>query len=701
MAADNAGKTEITETYGENSFGLNAMSAYLPTPAFTALKNTLDRGDPFPEELLGDVAEGMKNWAISKGATHFTHWFQPMTGLTAEKHEAFLEPLSDGRAIMKFSAKNLVSGEPDASSFPSGGLRATFEARGHTTWDPTSPAFIKYIGESPTLCIPSAFYSYNGDALDKKTPLLRSAEALSKSTRRLLKLFGEELPDKKAVPMVGIEQEYFLIDRDFYLERPDIILTGRSLFGRIGSKHQQMEDHYFGSIRKRVICFMEEVDKECWKLGIPAKMRHNEVAPAQFEIVPLYEEQNLAVDHNMLIMQILKETAEKHGLVCLLHEKPFKGVNGSGKHNNWSLFGPDGKNLLDPGHNPQENAKFLTAICAVIMAVDKHADLLRASVASSGNDHRLGANEAPPAIISISLGDELTEIISRIESGRNGTGKPKEMLKIGVSSIPPIPKDTTDRNRTSPFAFTGNKFEFRAVGSSQSCAGANTVLNTIIAEALDEICSQAEALTKKGEIFNQALQKVLLETIRKHKRIIFNGDNYSPEWQEEAKRRGLLNIRATPEALEYLRSEKAQKLFEKYGVYSKRELESRYHILWEMYEKTIDLEGKCMLDLAKTMILPAALRHQRNLCREVLLLKEANKNAKSISGMEKRLNRVSNLISKAMHESENLERIIEAGKTSEVLNVMANLREAIDGLEGEVEDKLWPVPKFREMLFVY
>jgi len=692
---------EMLETFGENVFNLKAMSEFLPEKVFTSVKATIEKGDPLPDGIANDVAEGMKRWAVLKGATHYTHWFQPMTGLTAEKHEALIHPTGDGQAIIKFSGKDLVKGEPDASSFPSGGLRATFEARGYTAWDPTSPAFLKYMEDGPTLCIPTAFFSYTGEALDKKTPLLRSMEALSKSTRRLLKLFDGKIPDGKAFATLGPEQEYFLIDKEFFLERPDLVQTGRTLFGKRPPKHQQMEDHYFGSVKKRIVAFMEEVDRECWKLGIPAKTRHNEVAPAQFELAPVFEELNISVDHNMMVMQIMKETADKFGLVCLLHEKPFAGINGSGKHNNWSLSGPDGKNLLDPGHSPHENAKFLTVLCAVIKGVDKHAKLLRAVVASAGNDHRLGANEAPPAIISIFLGEQLTDIIEQIERGGAKTSKSKEVMKLGVTSMPPIPRDTTDRNRTSPFAFTGTKFEFRAVGSSQSCSGANTALNTIVAQALDEISDELEKELKRGKNFNDALQKILQGIVVKHKRILFNGDNYSKEWHAEAAKRGLPNIKTTDEAIKYLVTKESVDLLEKYKVLSKRELDSRYHIFKEAYEKTVDIEGRCALDIAKTMILPASLKYQKKLAKGIKAVKEVGGKNPAVAGMKKELDKVSSLNAKLFSEIDTLEKSISKADSSGTLSSMVKLREVVDTLEGEVADALWPLPKYSEMLFIY
>ncbi|MFH1054921.1 MAG: glutamine synthetase III [Candidatus Altiarchaeota archaeon] len=690
----------LTGTYGENVFNMKAMNEFLPKDVLESLKD-IDMGNPLPEGIADDVADGMKRWALSKGATHYTHWFQPMTGLTAEKHDAFISPTKEGGAMLKFSGKELTQGEPDASSFPSGGIRATFEARGYTAWDPTSPAFIKYTDEGPTLCIPTAFFSYHGEALDKKTPLLRSTQAISDATRRMLKLFDKRIPNGKAYCQIGLEQEYFLVDREYYLARPDLIATGRTLYGRRPAKHQQMEDHYFGSIKPRILKFMEEVDRECWKLGIPAKTRHNEVAPAQFEIAPVFEELNIGIDHNMMLMQILKETAEKHGLVCLLHEKPFAGVNGSGKHNNWSIAGPDGKNLLDPGDNPHENAKFLTFLCAVIKAVDTHAKLLRATVASAGNDHRLGANEAPPAIISIFLGDQLTDIIEQMEkNGGARTSKHEAVIKLGVTALPHIPKDATDRNRTSPFAFTGNKFEFRAVGSAQSPSDANTVLNVIVAEALDEIANELEDSVKKGADFNEALQAILHNIVVKHKRVIFNGDNYTKEWEEAAERRGLPNIKTSDEALKALALKDSIEIFEKYKVLSKVELESRYHINREVYEKTIDFEGSCALDIAKTMIAPAAVKHQTKLAKAIDALKKAG-GYPSENELRKHLTQASTQVADMYANIEGLQKAIDKGDTKTTLKAMTELRKVVDELEAEVDDKLWPLPKYREMLFVY
>jgi glutamine synthetase len=698
---DEEGTDEMTKIYGENVFNMKAMSQFLPDHVIKALKATIDNGEPLQKGLANEVADGMKMWALSKGATHYTHWFQPMTGLTAEKHDAFVFPTKEGGMILKFSGKELVQGEPDASSFPSGGLRATFEARGYTAWDPTSPAFLKYISDAPTLCIPTAFISYHGEALDKKTPLLRSMEALSNSVRRLVKVFDGKVIDGKAYATLGPEQEYFLIDKEFYLARPDLIMTGRTLFGRRPAKHQQMEDHYFGAIRQRIVAFMEDVDRECWKLGIPAKTRHNEVAPAQFELAPVFEELNLAVDHNMMVMQILKETAEKHGLVCLMHEKPFAGVNGSGKHNNWSVSSPDGKNLLDPGSNPHENAKFLTVLCSILKAVDTHAKLLRMTVASAGNDHRLGANEAPPAIVSVFLGEQLTDIIEQIEHGGAKTSKANGVMRLGVTALPEFPKDVTDRNRTSPFAFTGNKFEFRMVGSSMSCSGPNTVLNTIVAQALDGVCDELEKAAAAGEDFNKALQKVLKGIVVRHKRIIFNGDNYTKEWEKEAARRGLPNIKTTDEAIKAIVAKETVALFEKYRILSRVELESRNHIFNEAYEKTVDFEGSCALEMAKTMILPASVKQQTKLAKGLKALKDAKVGVASAAGMRRQLIRIGGLNAKLYSEIDALGKALSKGDVKATLKSMAAMRVVVDQLELEVGESSWPLPKYRDMLFVY
>jgi len=540
------------ESFGDHVFGLPIMEKRLSVPTFESLTKTLDTGATLDARIADEVAEAMKEWAMEKGATHYTHWFQPLTGATAEKHDSFIFPDFKGGIVTAFSGKELIQGEPDASSFPSGGLRATFEARGYTGWDPSSPAFIKYTDcGAATLCIPTIFCGYNGEALDKKTPLLRSMKVLSKQSIRLGKLFGIDCGEKMAKATLGPEQEYFLIDEELYAARPDLQQTGRTLFGRGSRKNQQLDDHYFGAIKERVIAFMADLDLELWKYGVPAKTRHNEVCPAQFELAPVFETLNIAVDHNMLTMEVIRTIAEKHGFVALLHEKPFARVNGSGKHCNWGITGPDGKNWMKPGDNPHENAKFMTIIVALMQAVDRHADLLRASVASAGNDHRLGANEAPPAVVSIFLGDQLTDIIEQIEAGGASHSKAGGQIHLGVDSLPKLPRGNTDRNRTSPFAFVGNRFEFRAVGSNQSAAGSNVVLNTIVAEAFDEICTRLESDLKAGKEFNSALQELLAGLITKHKRILFNGDGYTDEWLAEAEKRGLPNLVDTATSLEY------------------------------------------------------------------------------------------------------------------------------------------------------
>ena len=687
----------IADLYGENVFSLKNMRNYLSEKAYNSLRDTIKKGKTIDSSIADEVAEAMKTWAVEKGATHFTHWFQPLTGATAEKHDSFISPDGEGGVVLKFSGKELIQGEPDASSFPSGGLRATFEARGYTAWDPTSPAFIKEGEIGATLCIPTAFYSYHGEALDKKTPLLRSINALSKHVCRLAKLFGIKDTGERAYATLGAEQEYFLIDKNYYEQRLDLIQTGRTLFGRSPAKHQQMDDHYFGAIKTRVMTFMDELDRELWLLGVPSKTRHNEVCPAQFEIAPVFEEQNLAVDHNMLTMDILKRVAERHDFVCLLHEKPFAGVNGSGKHNNWAITGPDGKNWLTPGNNPHENAKFLTVICALMKAIDTYAPLLRATVASAGNDHRLGANEAPPAILSIFLGEQLSDIIEQIEKGGAKSSKEGGIIEVGVTSLPPLPRDVTDRNRTSPFAFTGNKFEFRAVGSNQSCASANVVLNTIMADALDEICTKLEADVKAGKDFNESLQVVLKGIVKKHKRILFNGDNYTEAWHKEAEKRGLPNMKTTPEALKAMEGKDAVKLFEKHKVLSKEELASRNEIYAEQYEKTIDIEAKVATHMAKTMIIPAALEYQGDLADTIESLKDCGC---AVKETQKLLKDVSALTEETLEGVGKVDKAIASGSTVKIIAAMNALRGAVDALECVVADDIWPLPTYAEMLFM-
>ncbi|MFH1367551.1 MAG: glutamine synthetase III [Elusimicrobiota bacterium] len=696
MKKKNEAISSIESMFGENVFGIKNMRRYLSAKTYASLVKTICEGQSLDSRIADEVAKAMKAWSLSKGATHFTHWFQPLTGGTAEKHDSFIDPDGEGGIIMKFSGTELVKGEPDASSFPSGGLRATFEARGYTAWDPTSPAFIKKSDEGAVLCIPTAFYSYHGEALDKKTPLLRSIDALAVQVRRLAKLFGVK-GSIRPYATLGAEQEYFLIDKDYYIQRLDLLQTGRTLFGRRPSKHQQLEDHYFGAIKPRVLAFMEDLDRELWKLGIPSKTRHNEVCPAQFEMAPVYEELNLAVDHNMMAMEVLRQIADKHGFVCLLHEKPFAGVNGSGKHNNWALSGPDGKNWLTPGENPHENAKFLTVICALMKAIDMYAGVLRASVATAGNDHRLGANEAPPAILSIFLGEQLTDIIEQIEKGGAKSSKEGGVMEVGVTSLPKLARDVTDRNRTSPFAFTGNKFEFRAVGSNQNCAGPNVVLNTIIAEALDEICTELENAVKAKKDFNETLQSILQKIVRKHKRIVFNGDNYTDEWHREAERRGLPNLKNTPEALEELVKDPVIRIFEKHKVLSKTEMTSRYDIYKEQYEKTIKIEAGVALEMARTLIIPAAVKYQGQLAETVSSVRAA---VRDIKNVEELLRKVCDLNENALSAVKKLEAVAGGHDLAKMLEYMKELRVSVDALEEVLPSELWPLPTYTEMMFI-
>jgi glutamine synthetase len=689
----------ITKCYAENVFTIKTMRAFLSKKAYKALMETITDRSTIDPEIADEVADAMKTWALSRGATHFTHWFQPLTGATAEKHDSFIEPDREGECMMVFSGKELIQGEPDASSFPSGGLRATFEARGYTAWDPTSPAFIKEGKKGATLCIPTVFCAYNGEALDEKTPLLKSMDVLSEQICRLAKLFGIKTKGKRAYPTMGAEQEYFLVDKEFYDSRRDLLQTGRTLFGTQPSKHQQMDDHYFGAIKPRVMAFMEDLDRNLWKLGIPAKTRHNEVCPAQFEIAPIFEELNLGIDHNMLTMEILRNTAEQHYFACLLHEKPYAGVNGSGKHNNWSVVGPDGRNWLTPGDNPHENAEFLTMICALIMAIDKHAALLRATVASAGNDHRLGANEAPPAIISIFLGEQLYDVIEQLEKGKATSSKKGGVIQIGVTSLPHLPRDATDRNRTSPFAFTGNKFEFRAVGSSHNCSQANTVLNTIVAEALDEICTKIEAGVKKGEQFNDVLQVILQDIVKNHKRILFNGDNYTDDWKKEAKKRGLPNLVTTPEALEAYQTKETAKLFEKYGILSERELNSRYKTYLEKYEAEIVIEAICARKIAKNLVIPAVIRYQAELANSISTTKSVLGKVNQTE-TKKLLTEISKETETVLKTITELERITESSKPDKIIAVQNKLRTAVDSLESRMDRNTWPLPSYTEMMFV-
>lgn len=672
--------------FGENVFSLKVMKEMLSPKAYASIEKTIKEGGKLDASIADEVAEAMKKWAIARGATHYTHWFQPLTGVTAEKHDSFIDWDDKGGVVMSFSGKNLIQGEPDASSFPSGGLRATFEARGYTGWDPTSAAFIKEGPEGATLCIPTFYIGYHGEALDKKTPLLRSMVALSKQVCRLGALFGIDVKGKRAYCTLGPEQEYFLIDKAHYEARMDLVQTGRTLFGRKPAKHQQQEDQYFGAIKPRVMAFMEELDRTLWGLGMPSKTRHNEVAPAQYEIAPIYEDLNTAVDHDLMAMEIMRQIADKLGLVCLLHEKPFAGVNGSGKHNNWSVVGPDGKNWLYPGKTPHENAKFLTTLCAIIKAVDTYADLLRVTVATAGNDHRLGANEAPPAIVSIFLGDQLTDIIEQIEKGGAKSSKEGGSIHVGVDALPTLAKDTTDRNRTSPFAFTGAKFEFRAVGSNQNPSAANMILNTIVAEAISEICDQLEAA--KGKDFNSTLQKILQDIVKKHKKVLYNGDGYTEEWQKEAKKRGLPNMKTTPESLEVLKAKKNVDVLVKHGVLSAKEIASRYEINKHAYNTVVTLEGECALTMARTQLIPAGLEYQAQLS-----------SAKSVT-QKKLLKTVSGLVDKSIVAADALESTLDKHDGLKTLAAMLKLREAIDALEAYVPANIWPLPSYAEMLLM-
>jgi len=691
---------KIPELFGSMVFNNEVMKARLPKDIYKALKKTMSQGTHLELDVANAVAASMKDWAVEKGATHFTHWFQPMTGTTAEKHDSFISPSGDGKVIMEFSGEELIRGEPDASSFPSGGLRATFEARGYTVWDTTSYAFIK----DGTLCIPTAFCSYSGEALDKKTPLLRSMEAVDKQALRVLRLFGNTTA-QRVIAEVGPEQEYFLIDKEMFLLRPDLIYTGRTLFGARPPKGQELEDHYFGAIKPRVSAFMKELDEELWKLGVCAKTKHNEVAPAQHELAPIFTTTNIATDHNQLMMELMKTIANKHGLACLLHEKPFAGVNGSGKHNNWSISTDTGINLLKPGKTPHENAQFLLFLVAVIKAVDEYQDLLRVSTASAGNDHRLGANEAPPAIVSVFLGDELTEILEAIESGTSYQGKEKRHMEIGVTALPHFPKDSTDRNRTSPFAFTGNKFEFRMLGSSFSIAGPNIVLNTVIAEVLRQFADRLE----KAKDFKSDLAELIKSTFHEHKRIIFNGNNYSDEWVMEAQRRGLSNHKTTVEALPEYISPKSIELFTKHHVFTESELRSRYEILMESYCKTIHIEALTMVDMVKGEIMPACIDYQNDLAK--LLQRKKALGYFDSSLEEQLLGNIAKLSACLVKKLSTLEDVILESKEerkileqaqfyrNSIFAAMSELRLIVDELETLVARKHWPFPVYSEILF--
>ncbi len=692
----------LNEVFGCMVFSDHVMKQRLPKETYKLLQQTIKKGQPLDIGVANVVANAMKDWAIEKGATHYTHWFQPMTGITAEKHDSFIAPTNDGRVLMEFSGSELVRGEPDASSFPSGGIRATFEARGYTVWDPTSAAFVK----GKTLYIPTAFCSYTGEALDAKTPLLRSMEALSRQAMRILRLFGNT-DASSVVSTVGPEQEYFLIDKAMYEKRKDLIYCGRTLFGSRPPKGQELEDQYFASIKTRVAAFMNELNEELWKLGVLAKTEHNEVAPAQHELAPIFSKTNIAVDHNHLTMELLQRIAKKYDMICLLHEKPFEGINGSGKHNNWSIATDTGVNLLDPGTTPHENAQFLLFLAAVIKAVDEYQDLLRISVASAGNDHRLGANEAPPAIVSVFLGDELTGVVESITNGSSYDAKVKTLMKIGVDVLPPFPRDTTDRNRTSPFAFTGNKFEFRMVGSAMSIAEANTNLNTAVAESLRIFADELE----KAADFNATLQKLVRETLKAHKRIIFNGNNYDEAWVAEAEKRGLLNLKTTPDALPHLLKEKNVKLFETHGVFSHTELHSRYDIAMEKYCKVLNIEAVTMTKMSKARILPAVTAYSKELAETANAKKALMGNEADVTYETTLISKISALttalwkntvaLEEALEKTEALTDITEKAFSYKdlVIPAMAEVRSAADALELLTSKKHWPFPTYGDLLY--
>jgi glutamine synthetase len=708
-------RTGVSEIYGSNVFNRTVMRTLLPKNVYKAVLRCLDFGEKLDANTADIVANAMKDWAIARGASHFTHWFHPMTGLTAEKHDSFLVSSADeGQAILEFSGKTLIQGEPDASSFPSGGIRSTFEARGYTGWDPTSPAFLMESVNGKTLCIPTVFCSFSGHALDKKTPLLRSLEAINKQGVRLLHLLGNK-DAKRVICTVGPEQEYFLIDEAFYLARPDLINCGRALFGAKPPRGQEMEDHYWGSIRERVLAFMMDAENELYKLGVPVKTRHNEVAPAQFEVAPVFESSNVATDHNMVLMEVFRKTAQKHGLRCLFHEKPFSGVNGSGKHNNWSMADDEGNNLLEPGKTPQENIQFLVVLSAVIRAVNKYSKLLRAAVAFAGNDHRLGANEAPPAIISIYLGDRLSEVVKSIISGKTAPGSKAGAIKSSVTQLPDISRDDSDRNRTSPFAFTGNKFEFRAVGASQSISWPNTILNTIVAESLDYVSNEIEKATKDGTDVNVAAQTIVKQVLTDNERILFNGDNYSQEWHDEAEKRGLPNLKNTIEALPVLVEQEAKDVFNKYAVLKEDELVSRYNIMLETYCKTINIEALLTESIATNMILPAALEYQGRVANAIVQTKAAVSGI-NVTVQESLLRDIAEKVNQLKTSLEVLESLRRHNQEDEhaddtyahakfyqqkVIPTMNDVRNVADELEMVVDDSLWPLPKFREMLYIY
>ena len=698
----------VTELFGCDVFNDAVMEERLPKKVYKELKETIEEGKELSLEIADVVAHEMKEWAIEKGATHFSHWFQPMTGVTAEKHDAFITaPKENGKVLLSFSGKELIQGEPDASSFPSGGLRATFEARGYTTWDCTSPAFVRHDSAGGILCIPTAFCSYTGEALDQKTPLLRSMEAVNKQALRILRLFGNTTA-KRVTPSVGAEQEYFLVDKEKWLKRKDLIYTGRTLFGAMPPKGQEMDDHYLGTIRQRVSAYMKEVNEECWKLGVAAKTQHNEVAPAQHELAPIYAPVNIAQDHNQIMMRILKKVASRHGMRCLLHEKPFAGVNGSGKHNNWSLTSDDGVNLLDPGKNPHENKMFLLVLACILKAVDEHADLLRVSAADVGNDQRLGGNEAPPAVISVFLGDQLEDVLDQILKNGEATHSIKgEKFATGVTTLPDFRKDATDRNRTSPFAFTGNKFEFRMLGSQDSLSNCNVVLNTIAAEAFEEACDRLE----KAEDFDKELNALIVEYTEKHKRIIFSGNGYSKEWQDEAKRRGLPNLPTMVDAIPALTTDAAIDMFEHFKVFTKAELEARAEIQYEIYAKAINIEARTMIDMATKQIIPAVVKYTTVLAESVNQVRAAGKTY-NVSVQEKLLEKTSALLAESYEALNHLAEVTaEIEKKEEgperagycldvIMPAMTELRTPVDALEMIVDKEMWPMPSYGDLMFI-
>ena len=698
----------VTELFGCDVFNDAVMEERLPKKVYKELKETIEEGKELSLEIADVVAHEMKEWAIEKGATHFSHWFQPMTGVTAEKHDAFITaPKENGKVLLSFSGKELIQGEPDASSFPSGGLRATFEARGYTTWDCTSPAFVRHDSAGGILCIPTAFCSYTGEALDQKTPLLRSMEAVNKQALRILRLFGNTTA-KRVTPSVGAEQENILLHKEKWLKRKDLIYTGRTLFGAMPPKGQEMDDHYLGTIRQRVSAYMKEVNEECWKLGVAAKTQHNEVAPAQHELAPIYAPVNIAQDHNQIMMRILKKVASRHGMRCLLHEKPFAGVNGSGKHNNWSLTSDDGVNLLDPGKNPHENKMFLLVLACILKAVDEHADLLRVSAADVGNDQRLGGNEAPPAVISVFLGDQLEDVLDQILKNGEATHSIKgEKFATGVTTLPDFRKDATDRNRTSPFAFTGNKFEFRMLGSQDSLSNCNVVLNTIAAEAFEEACDRLE----KAEDFDKELNALIVEYTEKHKRIIFSGNGYSKEWQEEAKRRGLPNLPTMVDAIPALTTDAAIDMFEHFKVFTKAELEARAEIQYEIYAKAINIEARTMIDMATKQIIPAVVKYTTVLAESVNQVRAAGKTY-NVSVQEKLLEKTSALLAESYEALNHLAEVTaEIEKKEEgperarycldvIMPAMTELRTPVDALEMIVDKEMWPMPSYGDLMFI-